>query len=73
MVKKIDSDSFNIHYKKLVKLSSKLQNKETVDVDGLLDIIEEATSSYNICKKKLHAVKKIVDKNIDDLEQLDLS
>lgn len=69
-MKKADGKkSFNDNYQNLLNINEKLKSNEFTDVDGLVDLIEEATKSYDMCKEKLENIKKMVDVSMHKLEK----
>ena len=57
---------FNEAYRILQANAEKLRKQEDIDIDGLVPILEESAAAYAICKERLAAVRKAIEKHMGD-------
>jgi len=57
-------ETFKEHYEKLESIYKKLENEE-VDLDMLIPLVEDATSSVKYCKDRLNSVKKTLNDKLN--------
>jgi exodeoxyribonuclease VII small subunit len=57
---------FNEAYKTLQANAEKLRKQEDLDIDGLVPILEESAAAYAVCKERIAAVRKAIEKHMGE-------
>lgn len=57
---------FNEAYKTLQTNAEKLRKQEDLDIDGLVPILEESAAAYEVCKERIAAVRKAIEKHMGE-------
>jgi exodeoxyribonuclease VII small subunit len=60
------SKSFKDAYGVLQKHAETLRNQEEPNIDDLLSIVTESVDAYKVCKERIDAVEKALDKALGD-------
>jgi len=60
--KTLTTESFNQNYAVLKQNAEKLRIQTEPDIDNLIPLVESSIKSYEICKKRIDAVKVAFDK-----------
>jgi exodeoxyribonuclease VII small subunit len=48
-----------------------LRNQTEPNIDDLLSIVEESVSAYRVCKERIDAVEKALEKALNDVEDVE--
>ncbi|MFA5662636.1 exodeoxyribonuclease VII small subunit [Castellaniella sp.] len=59
-------DSFRTAYEILQRHADALRRQEEPNIDELLDIVNESVQAYKICKARIEAVEKALEKALED-------
>ena len=62
----IPAKGFNEAYKTLQANAEKLRKQEDLDIDGLVPILEESAAAYAVCKERILAVRKAIEKHMGE-------
>jgi exodeoxyribonuclease VII small subunit len=63
-----DTQKFITHYQKLQGIAQQLKENANPDIDEVLKQVKEAVESYQICKTRLDAATKELDKIMQGVE-----
>jgi len=56
-------------FQTLEQIASKLSNSDSVDIDELVPMVDEATRAYQNCKSRIEAVEKALNKRLETAEK----
>lgn len=59
-------DSFRKAYEILQRHAETLRRQDEPNIDELLDIVNESVQAYKICKERIEAVEKALEKALED-------
>lgn len=62
------TQSYRENYEKLRQIAEKLNQPETLDIDELVPMVDEAAKAYQACKKRIDAVEKVLSAKLGQLE-----
>ncbi len=65
-------DSYRENYEKLQQISEKLSQSDSIDIDELVPMVDDATRAYQLCQSRIEAVEAALNKRLDqtsDTEQ----
>ncbi|PIZ72479.1 MAG: exodeoxyribonuclease VII small subunit [Piscirickettsiaceae bacterium CG_4_10_14_0_2_um_filter_44_336] len=65
MAKETSSESYQKNYAKLQEIAQKLSNSETIDIDELVPMVDEATRAYQVCQSRIEAVEAALNKRLE--------
>jgi len=65
MAKETSSESYQKNYAKLREIAQKLSNSETIDIDELVPMVDEATRAYQVCQSRIEAVEAALNKRLE--------
>lgn len=60
-----DPTSYREAYATLSRIAAELENGEA-DLDKVLPLLEEAQAAYGVCKKRIEAVKQVLEKDWEE-------
>ena len=60
------TESFNENYQIIKNIAETLRNQEDPDIDGLVPMVEKASSAYAICSGRIAAVREALKKILPD-------
>lgn len=63
-----NQESFKANYELLQNIANQLTNSQSVDIDQLVPMVDQATKAYQNCKSRLEAVEKALAKRLDTPE-----
>ena len=55
------SDNFQQHYNKLAQIAQQLPQQTELDIDRMLQLLADATQSYQICKQRIDDAKRALE------------
>lgn len=58
--------SFRQAYATLQRHAETLRHQDEPNIDELLDIVNESVQAYKVCKQRIDAVEKALEKALDD-------
>lgn len=64
----LNPDSFNSNFAILQRNAERLRGNGEMDIDALVPLVEQSTKAYQICKKRIEAVKAALSKHVAPLE-----
>jgi len=59
---------FNEAYKKLQANAEKLRRQDDLDIDSPVPIVQESAAAYEICKKRIDAVREALKEHLKEDE-----
>lgn len=67
-----DARTFREAYGMLQGHAETLRNQTEPNIDDLLAIVEESVSAYRVCKERIDAVEKALEKALNDVADVEL-
>lgn len=67
---KQNSQTFREAYGILQKHAKSLRDQNEPNIDDLLAIVEESVSAYKVCKKRIDAVERALEKALTDIDEV---
>lgn len=58
-------DSYQENYNKLQEIAQKLSQSDSIDIDELVPMVDEATRAYQLCQSRIEAVESALSKRLD--------
>lgn len=61
-----ESGTFKHHYEVLQRAAQKLRDQKEPDIDGIVETVDGALSSYRVCKERIQSVRAMLaDRGVD--------
>lgn len=61
-------ESYQENYLKLQTIAQKLSQSDSIDIDELVPMVDEATRAYQLCQSRIEAVEKALNKRLEKAE-----
>jgi exodeoxyribonuclease VII small subunit len=61
-----NSQNFRESYQKLQQIANSLTQNREIDIDQLIPMVDEATKAYQVCKERIDAVEKALNKRLEN-------
>ncbi|CAN8140808.1 exodeoxyribonuclease VII small subunit [Thiomicrorhabdus sp. 6S2-11] len=61
-----NSQNFRENYQKLQQIANSLTQNREIDIDQLIPMVDEATKAYQVCKERIDAVEKALNKRLEN-------
>lgn len=65
------SQNYQENYDTLRRIAERLSQPETLDIDELVPLVDEAAQAYQACKARIEAVEKALNAKLGKLEDED--
>lgn len=59
------NESYQDNYLKLQTIAQKLSQSDSIDIDELVPMVDEATRAYQLCQSRIEAVEKALNKRLE--------
>lgn len=63
-----NKETYKNSYQKLEEIANRLAQNESVDIDELVPMVDEATRAYQNCKSRIEAVEAALSKRLESTE-----
>ncbi len=65
------SESYQENYQRLQEIAQKLSQSDSIDIDDLVPMVDDATRAYQFCQSRIEAVESALNQRLDKIENLD--
>ncbi len=65
------SESYQENYNRLQEIAQKLSQSDSIDIDELVPMVDDATRAYQLCQSRIEAVESALNNRLDKAETND--